>query len=155
MNEELKNIILDYLQSQGYECNSSQSDWEKLFNNPEIFGKNWINLVNNEVGSSIDNFIQYQIKYNPDVKQIVSQYQYTPTLEEVKKNLLETARNTVSQELGKTDYKVIRQVEMNTLSEQDFANLKMQRQLLRDKFNDYEIEVNQATTIEELNGIEW
>jgi hypothetical protein len=155
MKQELINIIIEYLQSQGYECNSSQSDWEKLFNNPEIFGKNWNNLVNNEVGTSLENFLQYQLKYNSGVKDIVSDYHYIPTLQELKEQKINEFKSIAGSELSKTDYKVIRQYEYSTLSEEDFETLKTQRQAIRDKSNLLESQVLSAENYETIININW
>jgi hypothetical protein len=155
MNQELINIIIDYLQSQGYECNSSQSDWEKLFNNPEIFGKNWNRLVENEVGTSLENFLQYQLKYNSGVKGIVSNYQYIPTLDEQKEYKINEFKGIANSELSKTDYKIIRQYEYNTLPEIEFEALKAERQAIRDKCNLLEEQVLECDNYESLININW
>jgi hypothetical protein len=69
----------------------------------------------------------------------------------IKTTLLANTRAAVSSELAKTDYMVIKAVEIPgyTMPEETVAA----RQSLRDRFNIYETLVNAATTIDELIAI--
>jgi hypothetical protein len=64
-------------------------------------------------------------------------------------------KSMAGSELSKTDYKVIRQTEQNTLSEDDYNTLKVQRQALRDKCNMLESQVLLAKNYKTIININW
>ena len=33
--------ITQYMQSEGFACDNSEQDWDKLYNKPTVFGENW------------------------------------------------------------------------------------------------------------------
>lgn len=55
-----KNELIAKLQSLGYLCDNSQTDWNKLYNNPSIFGANWQNqaIYQKSISTGIDYFLQ-------------------------------------------------------------------------------------------------
>lgn len=86
---------------------------------------------------------------------------FTYDLVEMKIQYIENFRNLANTELVKTDYKVIRQSEQThakktpKMSEQEFISLSNERQVIRDKFNTLETQVNACQTYEELILIKW
>jgi hypothetical protein len=60
-----------------------------------------------------------------------------------------------------TDYKIVRHIGQKTsgtpttLTEEEFFSLEGERQLIRDKSNQLETQVNNATTKEETEAIVW
>jgi hypothetical protein len=55
-------------------------------------------------------------------------------------------------ELLKTDWKIIKQQELNYLSENDFETLKNERQAIRDLSNTIENEIKALNTLDEVNN---
>ena len=55
-------------------------------------------------------------------------------------------------ELLKTDWKIIKQQELNYLSQNDFENLKLERQNIREKSNQIESEIMNLETLELVNN---
>jgi hypothetical protein len=69
----------------------------------------------------------------------------------LKKTQLSIARAQISSELAKTDYMVIKEVELIGYTMP--AMVKADRQALRDRYNTYEAAVNACTTIDELLAV--
>ena len=61
-------------------------------------------------------------------------------------------KELANNELLKTDWKIIKQQELNYLSENDFENLKLERQAIRDLSNKIETEINNLETLELVNN---
>lgn len=72
---------------------------------------------------------------------------------EFRQGMIERARRDVSTLLAQTDYMVIKEVEIAGYVMP--AEIKAQRQALRDRFNAYEQAVNNAATIDALLAITW
>lgn len=72
---------------------------------------------------------------------------------DLKKGLLDKARQDVSAALAKTDYMVIKEVEVDGYVMP--AEVKASRQAWRDRFNIYESAINAADTIEKLLATPW
>lgn len=55
-----KNEFIAKLQTLGYLCDNSQTDWNKLYNNPSLFGANWQNQATYQksISTGIDYFLQ-------------------------------------------------------------------------------------------------
>lgn len=64
-------------------------------------------------------------------------------------------KQKAGEELRLSDYKIIRQIEQNTLSVTDYTALKLARQAIREKSNKFEAQVNNATTVAEIEAVEW
>ena len=55
----VKNLLIAKLQSLGYLCDNSATDWNKLYNNPALFGTNWQTQATYQksISTSVDYFL--------------------------------------------------------------------------------------------------
>jgi hypothetical protein len=76
-------------------------------------------------------------------------------IEILKSQKINEFKSMAGSELSKTDYKIIRQYEYNTLPEIEFEALKAERQAIRDKCNLLEEQVLEWDNYESLININW
>jgi hypothetical protein len=77
---------------------------------------------------------------------------YKIDLEDFKQQKINALKRNTFNELSKTDYKILKHVE-GKLSDEDYESEKINRQAIRDKFNDMESKISSVKTLEELNNI--
>jgi len=78
-----------------------------------------------------------------------------PNLNELKLKKIEEFKTMARHELSVNDYKIIRQYEEQTLSDNEFETLKAQRQAIRNKSNFLESQVLQSDNYETIMNINW
>jgi hypothetical protein len=64
-----KQVFITKLQAKGFLCDNSQADWYKVYNRPEIFGKNWQNQADYQI--SISTGVDYFLN---KVRELVEQF---------------------------------------------------------------------------------
>ena len=65
---------------------------------------------------------------------------------------IKEVKELANEQLLKTDWKIIKHQELNYLSENDFENLKLERQAIRNLSNEIENEINNLETLELVNN---
>jgi hypothetical protein len=67
--ENRKQLAISKLQTKGFNCDNSQSDWYKVYNRPEIFGVNWQKQADYQMSISpgVDYFLN-------KVRELIDQY---------------------------------------------------------------------------------
>jgi hypothetical protein len=85
----------------------------------------------------------------------------TVSIDELKQNKIAYLKSCAFNELFPTDYKIVRHIGQKatgipiTLTEEEILSLEQSRQLIRDKCNQLETQVNNVTTKEETEAIVW
>jgi hypothetical protein len=132
----------------------------------EYIGQNenndFIFIVEEEKDSLMRIVVEASSKEEAETK--IKNLRFDSEIEITKSNLLSQVRYNASKLLSETDYKVLRhlgQKELSSkgklaktkLSDKQYENLELEREAIRKWSNDKEVEINNATTIEELEQI--
>ena len=84
-----------------------------------------------------------------------------PTIEELRESKINEMKESANKELSKTDYKVIKYSEAVAakkepdITEEEFIKLSNERQAIRDKCNQKELDINSALTRQDVKSIIW